>query len=131
MLPQKTSCPMSRQVIMRMIKPAISHTSSGIRSTRVHRHLKDGGQGLTGTGPFPLQAASRSRENRCTVWCCKGAHEFEDAATKNILSHVAPSHYAYDQACDISYSPACWIRISNIGNLRIRSNDPGDHTFNI
>ena len=28
----------------------------------------------------------------------------------------------YDQACDISYSPACWIRISNIGSLRIRSN---------
>ena len=79
------------------------------------------GRGLTGTGPSPLQAAPSSRENRRTLRCCKGAHEPADTATKNILSCLAPSHYVYNQACDIPYSPAYWIRTSNIGSLRISS----------
>lgn len=44
-----------------------------------------------------LQAAPCSRENRCTLRRYKGAHESVDTATKNILSHVAPSYYVYDQ----------------------------------
>ena len=50
---------------------------------------------------------------------------------KNIWLHIKLNHYTYDQARHIAYSPACWIRISNIDSLRIRSIYRQDRSTNV
>ena len=53
------------------------------------------------------------RQNRCTLQCCKGAHESADTATKNILSYAKPNHYVYDQTRDITCT-VIWLKIQTV-----------------